>query len=154
LVHSVPLTLPELLQALARLNPPPRDRDSSPELPDPPIAPPLCRSPVSGPVLAAGALPMSSPDLPHLFQPSPTTPYPPRRPSTPSPSTLPPWMVQHRSISHKPPAPHRNLPSLIQRFRSTDIGSRPRTLPLSPTRKCLRPLALGPAGQPASLPNR
>jgi hypothetical protein len=129
LVRSVPLTPTELVKALGRLNPPSLGSDSLPELPDLPGAPPLCRSPISSPVLAAGVLPASSSDLLHLFQTSPATQTPPR-------SRLPRLRrlrrrggsnAGHRAVN--PRTLRRNRPSPIQRFGSADIGPRPRALP-------------------------
>jgi hypothetical protein len=153
LVHSSPLTLPELVQALARRIPPPYDRDSSPELPDSTGAPRFADLPPPVPFSRPKSCQrVREPSSPVLALPA--TPKPPQRPSAPSPVTSPPRMEQLRSPSHKPPHAHRNCSSLIQRFGSTDIGPRLRALPLGPTRQCLRPLAMARPVSPSPLPSR
>jgi hypothetical protein len=105
LVRSVPLTLLQLGQALACPRPPLAGRNSSSELPDVPEVTPLRRSPVSGLVLAAGSLLVSSPDPLDPFQPSSATLDPPA-----TASTSPPRREQRRSPSYKAPHALSQLP--------------------------------------------
>jgi hypothetical protein len=132
LIRSVPLTLPQLGQALARPRPPLAGRNSSSELPDVPEVPLLRCSPISGLVLAVGSLPVSSPDPLDPFQPSPATPDPPATASTSPPATSPPRREQRRSPSCK--APHAPSQPLVpdptvqicgHRFVSTRSAPRP-----------------------------
>jgi hypothetical protein len=123
--------LPELFQALARPKPPLPGRNSSLELPEPPEAPTLRRSPVSGIVLATGSLPVSSPDPLHPFKSSPMTLDPPTTVSTSPPATSPPRREQRRSPNCKTPArpsqPSVPYPTvLICGHRFTSVRSAPR----------------------------
>jgi hypothetical protein len=88
----------------------------------------------------------------HTGQSIPAVIGDPRPPAT-APAS-PSWREQRRSPSYKTPhASHRNRPSSIQRFKYVVFGSRPHTLPLGSACRCMRPLALGSAGQLASLPS-
>jgi hypothetical protein len=139
LVRIVPLTLPQLGQALARPRPPLAGRNSSSELLDAPEVPPLRRSLVSGLVLAAGSLPVSSPDPLDPFQPSPANPDPPATASTSPPATSPPRREQRRSPSCKaprapsqPPVPDPTVQICGHRFASTRSAPRPHLSMLAP----------------------
>jgi hypothetical protein len=113
----------------------------------------LCRVPVLALADDPRPSPTSSSDLLHLFLPSSVTPGPrwPRLPRLRRLHRRGGSSAGHRAVN--PCVPHRNRPSLVQRLRSADIGPRPHALPLGPACQCLRPLALGSAGQHASLPS-
>jgi hypothetical protein len=139
LVRSLPLTLPELFQTLARPKPPHPSRDSSPELPDPPGVPLLRRSPFSGPVLAVGILPVSFPDLLHPFQPSPVT-LEPRRPRIPRlrrPHHRGGSSASHRDVKppralSQPSVPNPTVQICEHPFASAHCAPRPRPLAPAP----------------------
>jgi hypothetical protein len=141
LARNVPLTLTELVQALARPKPPPLGGNphwSCPtRLEHLPSSFSYFRSRSCGRNPTSEFAEPSSPILALT-----DNPRPPVTASTSPPATSPLRREQRQSPSCKNHrTPHHNRLSPIQRFRSANIDSRPHTLPL------------GLAGQSASLPS-
>ena len=150
-VHSVPLPSSVLVRALARLIPPPRGRDSSPELPHGPKHY-FCRSLVLGPVLVAGVLQVSSSSPSRQSRPTPATLDSRRsrlpclqRPLRRGQEAAPITTLLTTCARSQPSVPDATIPIAGYRFARTLC---PCARPVSG----LRPLALGPISQPAFPP--